>query len=313
LTTTSRNRQDDSNKTARSVSTSSIERKMDIPSKKKDPIWIQVVQVVGILTFLGLTVACLLVVTKWKAQFLDLLKKISQFGLLGNLIFIGLFIVVSMPFGFGFAMLTISSGFIYRMFLGWGTSIVGAVAGAIISFVFDRMLIRNWFLETVKSKPKFLLIVNALESHGFKIAFFLRITPLPYGIQNALCAVSSISFKTYVVASFLGLIPETAMLTYLGVTTKNLTDLLNSGQFTLENMIFPIFQIILSICLSIFFIFVGKRALDKSLAQQKQEASTPLLQNTEECPNIVQQSTDESTQDCQFKQPQNNNHTAESV
>src|SRR5262249_26419709 len=64
------------------------------------------------------------------------------------------------------------------------------------------------------------------RGHGFKIVFLLRLSPLfPFGFLNYALGLTKISFREYVLASWIGMLPGTVMYVYLGSTLKSVTDL----------------------------------------------------------------------------------------
>ena len=59
---------------------------------------------------------------------------------------------------------------------------------------------------------------RAVTEDGGKIVVLLRLSPLiPFNLQNYLLGVTAIPFAHFVAATFAGIIPGTALYTYLGV------------------------------------------------------------------------------------------------
>jgi len=56
---------------------------------------------------------------------------------------------------------------------------------------------------------------------------FFRFTPIPFGLQNAIFAISGIPFGHFAAATWLGLLPEAVMWNYFGYAAKTLSDLLS--------------------------------------------------------------------------------------
>lgn len=94
--------------------------------------------------------------------------------------------------------------------------------------------------------------VNAnLEKNGFKVLFLLRLPPiLPYDPLSYTCGLSKIKYRDFILASLLGVIPETICYSIMGRNILN--------PFS-PKFIFPLVFIILSVILSTF---IFKKAND---------------------------------------------------
>ena len=106
------------------------------------------------------------------------------------LVFICLFSLVSLPFGFGYIILNVMAGYIYGIVNGQLIVMVSVAVGISNSF----LLCRKWFRDYVKT----MVTSNALQAmlrvvegpNGFKVIVLTRFTPIPFGIQNVLFSVS---------------------------------------------------------------------------------------------------------------------------
>ena len=57
---------------------------------------------------------------------------------------------------------------------------------------------REWVEKKVKENKKADAVLKAVRKNGFKIIIMSRLTPIPFGIQNALFGVSSLAIlKSY--------------------------------------------------------------------------------------------------------------------
>ena len=106
------------------------------------------------------------------------------------LVFIFLFTLVSFPFGFGYMILNMMAGYLYGIVNGQLIVMLSVNIGITFSF----MLCRLWFKDYARS----VVTSNALQAvlrvlegpYGFKVIFLTRFTPIPFGLQNVLFAVS---------------------------------------------------------------------------------------------------------------------------
>jgi uncharacterized membrane protein YdjX (TVP38/TMEM64 family) len=101
----------------------------------------------------------------------------------------------------------------------WGFVVVpisatlGASAAFLVSRYFARGRIREWLVH----RPQYHAVDQAVSEEGWKVVALLRLSPLvPYNLMNYFCGMTGVSFPAYLVATFLGSIPVTAMYVYLG-------------------------------------------------------------------------------------------------
>ena len=66
-------------------------------------------------------------------------------------------------------------------------------------------------------------LINAVDGvNGMRVVCLARLTPIPFGIQNAVFAISVLPRWKYVAASMLGLLPGQIIEAYIGSSLKNL-------------------------------------------------------------------------------------------
>jgi uncharacterized membrane protein YdjX (TVP38/TMEM64 family) len=104
-------------------------------------------------------------------------------------------------------------------FGAWGfvwvpiSATLGAAAAFLISRYFARGKIREWIAQ----RPRYRAVDRAVGEEGWKIVILLRLSPLvPYNLMNYFCGMTRVPFPAYLLATFLGTIPVTAMYVYLG-------------------------------------------------------------------------------------------------
>lgn len=120
-------------------------------------------------------------------------------------------VVLALP-GVTFAIL---AGLLFGPWLGTLACSVATTVGAMIAFVLGRFFLRD-SLEPVISKNKYLkkwLFDNTGKNQVF-VLMITRLVPIfPYNLQNFAYGITGISFGTYAIASFLFMLPGTAMYT----------------------------------------------------------------------------------------------------
>lgn len=137
-------------------------------------------------------------------------------GALGVVLFVLAYVVSTIALVPG-SILTLALGFAYGPLWGLAVASPASVAGATAAFVLGRTLLRNWAERKMRGSPKARAIDQAVEREGFKLVLLLRLSPLiPFGILNYVLSLSKIRLGTYVLASFIGMLPGTALYVYLG-------------------------------------------------------------------------------------------------
>lgn len=115
------------------------------------------------------------------------------------LLFMGLFLIVSFPVTIGYLLLIITSGYLFGTLKGLGTVLVSANFGvAVAHFTLKALrsyLPLGWLLKNETARA-LLKVISGPQA--FKIVFFARLTPLPFGLQNTIFAVSTINLIVFI-------------------------------------------------------------------------------------------------------------------
>jgi len=123
--------------------------------------------------------------------------------------------------------LAILAGAIFGWTEAFILTMIGAVGGAIIAFYIARMFGRP-IVEKLISPSRLAEIEEMMPERHLALAiFFLRIPPLPFFDAISYAAgLTKISFRSFTIATFFGLIPIVFTLSYFGgmaFSTTNLT------------------------------------------------------------------------------------------
>ncbi|WP_032120890.1 TVP38/TMEM64 family protein [Clostridium amazonitimonense] len=118
------------------------------------------------------------------------------------------------------AMLSIASGVVFGPIKGFVINMVGFFLSGTLAFIISRFLGRDFVNKILKGKT--LKLNNNMEKNGFKILFLLRLPPvLPYDPLSYTCGLTKIHYKPFIMASLLGVIPETLCYSYMGENIFN--------------------------------------------------------------------------------------------
>jgi len=114
-------------------------------------------------------------------------------------------IALSLPGG---AVLTIAGGFLFGWALGGVTSVIGATLGATVVFIVARSTLRD--VLVARAGPALKRFGEGFREDAFSYLLFLRLVPIfPFWLVNLAPGLLGVGFSTYVVTTFLGIIPGT--------------------------------------------------------------------------------------------------------
>lgn len=150
------------------------------------------------------------------AQWINQVREwILSLGLFGVIIFVGLYVGVTVVLGPASA-LTLTAGLAYG---AWGFPLVvlSATLAAAVAFLLGRYVAHARVNRWINGKPKLLALNNAVSDEGWRVVGLMRLSPvIPYGLQNYLFSVTHIKFVPYVVATLVGIMPASALYVYIG-------------------------------------------------------------------------------------------------
>lgn len=114
-------------------------------------------------------------------------------------------VALSIPGG---VVLTIGGGFLFGWLLGGVLSVVGATIGATAVFLVARSALRDVLIT--KAGPKLQRFAEGFREDAMSYLLFLRLIPVfPFWLVNLAPGLLGVSFWTYVLTTFVGIIPGT--------------------------------------------------------------------------------------------------------
>lgn len=121
-------------------------------------------------------------------DFLQWLEHVD--GWVSGLIFMLMFMIVSFPMTWGYIVLNVAAGYLYGFLIGVLTVTFSVLVGVATSLVVCRIFISD-FVHSKLQSEHLKAIIRVVESRrGFKVIVLTRLTPIPFGLQNGLFAVS---------------------------------------------------------------------------------------------------------------------------
>ncbi len=175
------------------------------------------------------------------------------------------------------SLITLGAGFAFGVFWGFIAVSIGSILGATAAFLAGRTLLRDWIEPRVAAMPRFAAIDRAVGRQGFRIVLLARLSPaFPFNLLNYAFGLTSVSLRSYVLASWLGMLPGTLMYVYFGSAAKNLTDLAagRASGGVGKQVLFAV-GLIATIAVTVIVTRLARKALNEVVADQ--HASAPLV------------------------------------
>jgi len=141
---------------------------------------------------------------------------IESLGAWGPIAFGVLYVVAAVAFVPGSA-LTLASGALFGVGVGFVIVSIASTTGAALAFLIARHLARNSVQQLAKGSPKFNAADRAIGEGGWRIVAMLRLVPMfPFSVGNYLLGLTPVGFLPYVLASWIGMMPGTLLYVYFG-------------------------------------------------------------------------------------------------
>jgi len=145
----------------------------------------------------------------------DLLGFAQNHGVVSVLAYIGVYIVITALSVPGGVWLTLAGGFVFG---GWLTGfyvVLGATVGGTLIFLAARYAFADLF--RARAGSNLAKMEAGFRKNAFSYLLVLRLVPLfPFWLVNLVPALLDVKLRTYVVATFLGIIPGTFVYAYVG-------------------------------------------------------------------------------------------------
>ncbi len=113
------------------------------------------------------------------------------------------------------SVLTLAGGALFGPVLGTFYNLTGATLGATLAFLLARYLGAAWVER--KAGARLQRLNRGVEAEGWRFVAFVRLVPLfPFNLLNYAFGLTRIRLGTYVLASYLFMLPGSVAYTYLG-------------------------------------------------------------------------------------------------
>lgn len=151
---------------------------------------------------------------------------VTTFGIFAPIAYIALFALLPVVF-FPVAVLAVAGGLLFGLVWGSVYTLIGAAINCALMFLLSRSVGRKRIQTLVEQRvsPAWREWLNlASGRRGFFLLIILRLIPaVPYGLTNYAFGLSEMRFRSYILASVIGIIPGTLVFINLGDHALDLT------------------------------------------------------------------------------------------
>lgn len=159
----------------------------------------------------------------------SLLEGIRGMGAWGPVLLAAAYVIATVCFVPG-SLMTLGAGFLFGVVTGAVTVSLASLVGASAAFWLGRTIARGWVERRFAGERRFEALDRAIEREGFKIVLLVRLSPvIPYTAINYVLGLTKISYRDFLLASWIGMLPGTILYAYLGSTLQNLAELGSDG------------------------------------------------------------------------------------
>jgi uncharacterized membrane protein YdjX (TVP38/TMEM64 family) len=202
-------------------------------------------------------------------MFAQALEWVEQLGAIGPIIFILIYIASCVLFIPGSA-LTLGAGAIFGVVKGSIIVSIASTLGATAAFLVGRYVARDWVARKIEKNDKFKAIDQAVAGEGWKIVGLTRLSPVfPFSLLNYAYGLTNVSFRDYVLASWIGMMPGTIMYVYLGSLARLGVE---AGQASKAQMAIKIVGLLATIVVTVYVTRIARRALNQKIESKENAA-----------------------------------------
>ncbi|MBL26317.1 MAG: hypothetical protein CMM50_02030 [Rhodospirillaceae bacterium] len=142
-------------------------------------------------------------------------------------------VAFSLPVG---SVMTVTGGFLFGQIVGTILTVVSATVGATALFLIAKTALGDPLRE--RAGPWLARMEKGFQEDAFNYLLFLRLIPVfPFFAVNLVPAFLGVGLRTYVVTTFIGIIPGTFVYTSIGAALRELVEA--GGDFSIQLALEP--------------------------------------------------------------------------
>ncbi|XP_023600596.1 transmembrane protein 64, partial [Myotis lucifugus] len=135
---------------------------------------------------------------------------------------------------------------------------------------------RRVWRHRVRGSERLSAVVRVVQrAGGLKVVALARLTPIPFGLQNAVFSMTELPLPSYLLASSAGLLPTQLLNSYLGTTLRTMEDVI--AEQTVSGYVVFCLQVVISIGLMVYVVHRAQVELKAALVTCEVELEAPLV------------------------------------
>jgi uncharacterized membrane protein YdjX (TVP38/TMEM64 family) len=188
------------------------------------------------------------------------LDAIAALGPWAPVLFVGIYVVAAVFFIPG-SVLTLGAGAAFGLVQGLALVSIASTLAATCAFLVGRYLARDAIARRMEGNERFTAIDQAVAAEGWKIVLLTRLSPVfPYTLLNYAFGLTRVKLGHYVLASWIGMLPGTAMYVYLG----SLANVAARSRTPVEWALYGV-GLLATVAVTIFVTRIARRALARKI------------------------------------------------
>jgi uncharacterized membrane protein YdjX (TVP38/TMEM64 family) len=195
-------------------------------------LWLTIVLIVLIVSIRYSGIGEILSLETLRAHRQTLMELVQQNLVLAALTYVGVYIgatALSVP---GAVILTLTGGFLFGAIRGAALAVVGAT----LVFLLTGFLMKEKTLDRFGTQAAFL--AEGIRRNAWSYLLVLRLVPLfPFFLVNLVPAFVGVRLPVYVLTTFFGIIPGTAVYSFAGARLGGIFD--SGSDFSVSSVLTP--------------------------------------------------------------------------
>ncbi len=127
-------------------------------------------------------------------------------------------------------LFTLAAGFLFGASLGVFCVVLATTMGAVIAFFISRHVFSENVKNYLRNHKKLKVVNDELLDEGWKLILLTRLVPFfPLKLSNYFFGATNFSIRDFIIGTFLGIIPNTFFIVYMGSLAADLS-MLVSGE-----------------------------------------------------------------------------------
>ena len=240
-----------------------------MPEKKPNlgrDVWLRL-GAAALLGLAALAAMLLLPVADWLRAALRLTSRLGWWGP----ILLSCLYIVTTVLALPGVILTLGAGAAFGVAMGVAIVSIGSTLGATAAFLVGRHVARDWLRRRIEQRPRFQAVDEAVREDGFRIVLLTRLSPVfPFVIMNYVYGLTSVRLRTYVLASWLGLLPGTVLYVWIG-TFVQMAALHEPDEFSLWQWVLYAVGLAATAAVTVLVTRKARKAIERRLERDADE------------------------------------------